>query len=85
MKLTDFPEVHEAFKKLVAEKEAIRVKSAPLRAKRDELLAKMAPILQDEKELIKQYLAIEEPLADLDNRMAVMARAIGGKGLSDST
>ena len=83
MSLADFPEIHEAFKNLMAEKDAISAKSAPLRAKRNALLAKMQPMIAEEHELIKQYLAIEAPLADLDNRMAVMARATGGKSLND--
>ena len=82
MPLTDFPEIHAAFKKLQAEKDAIRAKSAPLRAKRDELLAKMAPFIEQERELIQQYKAIEEPLAEIDSRLSVMARAAGGKSLS---
>ena len=82
MPLTDFPEIHAAFKKLQAEKDAIRAESAPLRAKRDELLAKMRPLQIEEAELIAQYKAVEEPLAAIDNRMAVMAKAAGGKTLS---
>lgn len=83
MPLTDFPEIHEAFKRLMAEKEAIRAKSGPLRAKRDELLAKMRPLQIEEAELIARYKAIEEPLTDIDRKLAVMARAAGGRSLSD--
>ena len=52
MSLTDHPEIHEAFKKLMAEKEAIRARAAPLRARRDALLAQMRPIQEEENKLI---------------------------------
>ena len=83
MSFKDFPELDLVFNKLLAEKEAIVAKSAPLRAKRDVLLAKMRPMVEEENALIKQYLEIEKPLTELNNRMSVIARAAGGKSLND--
>jgi len=81
-----FPELRALFDKLEAEKAAIRAESAPLRAARDKLLAKIQPLEAQERELIKQIHAIERPrLAEIDNQLGGLAKAMGGKQLSDGT
>jgi uncharacterized coiled-coil DUF342 family protein len=83
MALKDYPEIHAAFNKLMALKQAIVDEAAPLRAERDDLLAQMAPLQAQERVLIEQYKAIEAPLSDIDAQLSAMARATGGKALSD--
>lgn len=69
---------------LQAEKDEILSRSIPLRAERDALIAEMAPLLAKEKEIIQQYLAIERPrLSELDNQIAALAKAMGGRSLSN--
>lgn len=80
-----FPELRALFNKLEAEKAEIRAQSAPLRAARDKLLAKIQPLEAQERELIKQINEIERPrLAEIDNQLGGLAKAMGGKKLSDA-
>lgn len=85
MALKDYPRLKKAFDELTDEKEAIRAKSAPLRAERDALLLKMAPLVEREREIIKKINAIERPrLAEIDSELSAIARASGGRSLSQS-
>jgi hypothetical protein len=44
----------------------------------------MAPLVDREREIIKQIQAIERPqLAEIDSELSAIARASGGKALSD--
>lgn len=80
-----FPELRALFNKLEAEKATIRARSAPLRAQRDKLLAKIQPLEVEERDLIKQINEIERPrLAEIDNQLGGLAKAMGGKTLSDA-
>lgn len=79
-----FPELRALFDKLDTEKAEIREQSAPLRAQRDKLRAKIEPLEVQERELIRQIHAIERPrLAEIDNQLGGLAKAMGGKKLSD--
>ena len=80
-----FPELRALFNQLEAEKAAIQAESAPLRAARDEIRAKLEPLEAQERDLIKQIHAIERPrLAEIDNQLGGLAKAMGGKKLSDA-
>jgi chromosome segregation ATPase len=79
MALQDFPELKAIFDKLMAEKEQIMAKAAPLRAERDHIRQQMAPFEVRERELIQQYRAIEQPrLGEIDTQLAAIARSTGG-------
>ena len=78
-----FPELRALFNKLEAEKAEIRARSAPMRAQRDKLLAKIQPLEAEDLELIKQMIEIERPrLAEIDNQLGGLAKAMGGKTLN---
>lgn len=79
MALKDYPELKEVFDKLMGEKESIRAQSAPLRAERDALLQKMAPLVEREREIIRKIAAIERPrLAEIDSTLSRIAASTGG-------
>jgi hypothetical protein len=55
--------------------EAVEKKSGPLRKKRDDLLAKYEP---EVKKLEREYLGIEEGLADMKIEMGAISRFLKG-------
>lgn len=72
------------FEALQADITAIVAKSAPLREKRDALVAEMQPLEVEARELTQQLNALERPqLAVLKMELATIARALGGKRMSD--
>jgi uncharacterized coiled-coil DUF342 family protein len=80
-----FPELRQAKAKLEAEKATIVEKSAPLRAERDKLAASIAPVEARMRELAEEIHAIERPrLPTIDNQLGVLARAMGGRSMSNS-
>lgn len=80
-----FPALRALYDTLQAERAALVAKAAPLRTERDELLAQMAPMIKRERELIAAYRAIEQPrLAEIDTQLGALAKAMGGKALSDA-
>jgi len=81
-------EMHEDLKILMAglqaEKAALLEKTASLHARRDELIAQIRPLEEEEREIIRQYQAIERPrLGELDDQIAALAMAMGGRRLSN--
>lgn len=83
--MPEIKEVRDLFNKLRAEREAIAAKSAPLRAKRDDIVAQMQPLLDQAKALQAEIEAIERPkLYELDQTISGLARVLGGKRLSDN-
>lgn len=61
----------------------IEARTAPLRAKRDKLAAKAAPIEAEMRDLANEYRKIEQDfdLFALKQEYAALARALGGKTL----
>jgi predicted nuclease with TOPRIM domain len=81
--LKDYPEIHDAFKKLQAEREKILKKCAPLRERHHALQAQLDKLRAEQIEVAEQIKAIQRPaLVDIDARLSVMARATGGKALN---
>jgi len=65
---------------------AVDAKTKPLRAKRDALAAKIAPAEAEMRDLAQQVKAIEADgdLFNLKNEYAALARALGGKRMSEA-
>jgi uncharacterized coiled-coil DUF342 family protein len=79
-----FPEFRDLLQKLENARSAIVAQSAPLRTERDQLNAQIAPLETRHRELTQQIRAIELPrLADLDNRIAALHRAMGARSLQE--
>jgi uncharacterized coiled-coil DUF342 family protein len=79
-----YPEFRELLAKLEAEREQINAQSRPLRTERDQVTAQIAPLETRHRELTQQIRAIELPrLADLDNRIAALHRAMGARSLQE--
>jgi hypothetical protein len=84
MALKDFPELEAVFNKLTADKEAILKRSAPFRAERDKVMEQMGPLQAKRRELDRKIIEIERPaLAEIDTKLAAIARATGGRVLSE--
>jgi hypothetical protein len=84
MALSEYPELKTVFDALMKEKEALVAKAKPFRDKRDALRAQMAPLEEQERAAIKGYRGIEQPrMAEIDNQLAAIARATGGRSTSD--
>jgi uncharacterized coiled-coil DUF342 family protein len=65
---------------LIAQRDAIWAKSNPLRQKRKELTIKSR---EEENKIIAEYLKIEEGLFELTNEIGRLAKALGGRAMSD--
>lgn len=79
-----FPELRKSFNALQAKKEAIQKKSAPLYKQREGILKKLQPLEVELREVNKKIQKIERPhLGELDNQISAIARAMGGKSMSD--
>ncbi len=69
-----------AFWKLTAEKEALNVKLAPFREKRDALRDLLRGPVAKYREAKQAVVDVERPkMSELDTEMAVLARALGNK------
>jgi peptidoglycan hydrolase CwlO-like protein len=78
-----YPELHASYKKLEAEKAKLQAKSAALRKERDALVAKIQPTENRIRELNQKIHKIERPrMAELDNQLGGLAKAMGGRSLS---
>lgn len=79
-----FPELRKTFNELQAKKAAIQKKSAPLYEKRQKLLDQVQPLEVKLREINKEIQKIERPhLGELDNQISAIARAMGGRSMSD--
>jgi hypothetical protein len=67
------------FQELRADIEAIEAVSAPLRAARDGVMAKIAPLEKEAEALASQFIAAEEGLFDKKRELARLSRALDGK------
>lgn len=67
------------FHELVDQREAIYAKTAPLRAKRDAIVNEAAALAATAKPIEAQYLAMEAPIADIGQEIAMLVRALGGQ------
>ena len=82
MALIDYPEIHEAFKKHFAEKEAIVEQVAPLRADYEAVQAEI-DVLRDKQRAIGDKMKEFNPaLVEIDTKLSAMARATGGQSLN---
>lgn len=80
-----FPELRRMIDDLTAQKEKIVTKTEPLHVERDAILAEVQPKLDRVRELEKSYRAVEQPrLAEIDNQISALARAMGGRSMSQS-
>ena len=79
--LNDYPELKAVFDKLMAEKEVIRARVADDRREYTKLREQMGP-LQARAHVLKQKIRnAEQPrLGEIDNQLAAIARAAGGRG-----
>lgn len=68
---------------LQAQKEALLEQTRPLRRQHDALAKEIQAREADLRALVEQIHALERPqLADLDNQIATVANAMGGRRLS---
>lgn len=65
---------------LIAQRDAIWAKSAPVRAKRDAL---MASIRDEELALKAEVKELEKGLFEITNEIGRLAKALGGRAMSD--
>lgn len=79
-----FPELRKSFNALHEKKSAIQKKSAPLHKEREALLKKIQPLEVELREINKKIQKIERPyLGEIDNQISVLAKAMGGRSMSD--
>lgn len=77
--------LQQEFDALRAKKEAILATTKPLRKKREALIEKMRPLEAQLAALDSEIRAAERPaLVNVDQDLATLARALGGKALSDT-
>lgn len=69
------------FWELEDKKAEVEAKTGPLRARRDAILAEIAPALNEERSLGKQIKDIEAEmgLVEIDQERAFLSRGLGGK------
>ena len=72
-------DLQRRFHQLGAEREAILTKSAPARHVRDAIAARVAALEQAMQTLTKAIKQVEEPLFEVDQERARLARALSGK------
>ncbi len=76
----DKVEMNARFWELQDARDAIEKKSAPIHAKVDALMIKMAPMEIERRKLNKEIQAIERPvMGEIDNEMVMIARATNNK------
>lgn len=78
-----YPELHEQLTKLNAEKAELEKVVNPLREKRDALVASMAPLEKQARDLADEIKKYKPRLAELDTQISALARAMGGKSTND--
>lgn len=77
--------LRQHFQALQKEVDELEAKSAPLRAERDALAEKLAPIMDEMRKLAERIKELEQPaLADAKNELARVAKALGGRSMSDT-
>lgn len=73
------------FSEATTERDAILEQTAPLRAQRDAILAKARKTELTAAPLEEQIRTLEGPLFDLQNELATIARALGGRTSSNAS
>lgn len=86
MALQDYPRIAALFSELEQRKAEIEARTAPLRAEYNAIHAKISPELVRLRQLGKEMQAIEAgmDLSAICSEMAALARAAGGRALSDA-
>lgn len=81
MAKTDFsPDAMRArFWEASAQRDAMRREMAPLQKRRDVLAGKIAALEEDIRPVNQELKAAVAPIAEFDNEIAALARALGGK------
>lgn len=79
-----YPALWAQFEKLQAEKAELEKAVAPLREQRDAVETQMAPLVAKSRDLAKQIRTHAPKLGELDRQIAALARAMGGKLMSQS-
>lgn len=74
-----YPDLWALFEKLQAKRKELAAPVEELRAKRDALAAQLAPIEAEMRELTNAMKPHLPALAAVDNEIAAIAKAMGGK------
>jgi uncharacterized coiled-coil DUF342 family protein len=81
-----FPELRAAFDRLQSEADAIERRSLLLREERDGIAEDIKPHLDRIRELNEEIRSVEGTrLAELKNQIGALARAMGGRSMSQSS
>lgn len=81
-----YPDLHSQYEALQEERESLQRKIAPLREKRERIREQIQPLEKQERELNERIRELEQPrLAELDNAIGGLARAMGGRALNEDT
>ena len=67
------------FTEACAERDAIAAQVAPLRERRDAIMAKAQAVAAKADPVTAQIKELEAPLFDLHNEIATISRALGGR------
>lgn len=79
------PQLRALFNDLQKEKAGIQEQTAPLHQRYDELAAQIAPLEAEQRKVAEQFIAIERPrLGEIDTQLSALARAMGGRRMSES-
>lgn len=70
-------QLNAEFQKALAEKEALSAVVDPLRVRRDAVVARMQPLEQEAREIAEQIKGHLPRLAEVDQRLSRLARALG--------
>jgi chromosome segregation ATPase len=80
-----FPTLVPLVKKLEQERNEIQKKSDPLRKQREELIKEIQPLEAKLRKLDEKIKDIERPrLPQINNEIAALAKAMGGRAMSQS-
>lgn len=77
-------QLRDTYASLEKEVAAVDAQTAPLRAERDEITAKIQPYEDKARELAKEYMRIEAEagLFDMKMQLGALAKVLGGKSLT---
>jgi uncharacterized coiled-coil DUF342 family protein len=79
MQREKYPELSDQFDFLREEKTKLEAVVNPLRERRDELQAKMQPLVEEDRDLIAQIKEHMPRMAEIDNQIGALARAMGAR------
>lgn len=85
MALKDHPALQAEFDRLQTEKAALEQQIAPLRERYDTMQEDIERLIAEQKSVGDQIHAIERPrMIEINTQMSAIARATGGRALSDA-